>query len=184
MNHGTIYGASKAAGKIGGALSFDGVDDYVGITVTWNFPNGASWMAWVKFLAVPGAWRKVLAYYKSAADLERDYMDLTHSLTKKLWALVRTTVGIALADSDVTAEVDRWYHLVGTYDNSNLKIYVDGVLKATTSHSGTILTNGVEFAVGRSVTGEYINAIIDDVRVYNRALSQAEIIRVMNLRGI
>jgi hypothetical protein len=74
-----------------------------------------------------------------------------------------------------------WVHIAGTYDGSALRIYVNGVLDATRAVTGTTCANTEPLAVGaknRTVTGvveAYFDGRIDDVRVYNRALSAAEI---------
>ena len=74
-----------------------------------------------------------------------------------------------------------WHHLAGTYDGSNLRLYVDGDLKATTPHVGSISTNGYNVNIGRNTqeTGRLYNGTIDDVRIYNNALSQADILELM-----
>ncbi len=68
-----------------------------------------------------------------------------------------------------------WYHFVGTFDGSNVRLYRNGVLVATTPYVGTINAGTGKSASINSNTGYYFNGSIDDVRIYNRALSQAEI---------
>ncbi len=68
----------------------------------------------------------------------------------------------------------QWYHLAGTNDGSSLKIYVDGIPKAEVSSVGC---SGVNYNayIGCDSSYAFFNGIIDDVRVYNRALSGGEI---------
>jgi regulation of enolase protein 1 (concanavalin A-like superfamily) len=74
-----------------------------------------------------------------------------------------------------------WHHVAGTYDGSNLKLYVDGQLSATTPSTGAIGTNafGVNFARDAEQTWCWYNGALDDVRIYSRALTQAEIQAIM-----
>jgi hypothetical protein len=67
---------------------------------------------------------------------------------------------------------DGWVHVAGTYDGSTMRLYLDGVEQDTTDVSATLKTgNGVVF----SSTGEGLDGLLDNVRVYDRALSVAEI---------
>ena len=69
-----------------------------------------------------------------------------------------------------------WTHLASTYDGSTQKLYVNGALVGSRSQTGSIaLSNGALRIGGNSVWGEYFNGYIDEVRVYNRALTQTEI---------
>jgi hypothetical protein len=66
----------------------------------------------------------------------------------------------------------KWHHVVGSADGTNLKIYVDGTLATTTP--GTIIVPTGAKRIGSSQS-RYFNGAIDDVRIYNRALSAQEI---------
>src|SRR5262249_7873765 len=72
--------------------------------------------------------------------------------------------------------LNTWSHLAETYDGSSLKLYVNGVLVSSRALTGSITTSGSPLRIGgNSVWGEYFNGLIDEVRVYNRALSQGEV---------
>ena len=76
------------------------------------------------------------------------------------------------------AETNKWYHIAGTYQaNNNIKIYVNGVLEKTTSIGVTRGTNPNNFSIGQSLIfpGRFFNGTIDEVKIYNRALSAEEI---------
>ena len=63
-----------------------------------------------------------------------------------------------------------------TYDGAALRLYVNGVLTATQARTGAIETNTSPVRIGgNSPYGEFFQGLIDEVRVYNRALSQTEI---------
>lgn len=70
-----------------------------------------------------------------------------------------------------------WHHLVGVYDGSALKLYVDGQAKGATSFSGNIRHNRYRVNIARNAEkpGRVTEAELDEVRIYNRALSAEEI---------
>ncbi len=69
------------------------------------------------------------------------------------------------------------------YNGSSMRLYVNGALVATRAQTGnTMVSTGVLRIGGNGVWGEYFNGAIDEVRIYNRALSAAEIQSDMNTR--
>ena len=70
-----------------------------------------------------------------------------------------------------------WHHLAGTYDGSQVKLYVDGVLEDTEDFVGSIETDTTHLYIGEEIerTYRYYDGVIDDVRIYNRALSAHEV---------
>ena len=71
-----------------------------------------------------------------------------------------------------------WYHVVGTYDGTDIKCYVNGVLEGTTNHPGTISTSS-NLLFG-NFSSSFWPGTLDDVRIYNRVLTQAEITALYN----
>jgi hypothetical protein len=74
----------------------------------------------------------------------------------------------------------RWYHLAGTYDGSSLRIYINGKLEGTTSFTGAIRPTGLNARIGcQNYNGDTVrflaNGRIDELKVYNYALSGADI---------
>ncbi len=71
----------------------------------------------------------------------------------------------------------RWTHVAPTYDGANLRLYVNGVQVATTRRSTSAITTstGALRIGGNSVWSEYFQGRIDEVRIYNRALTAGEI---------
>jgi len=183
-NHGTIYGAARVGGKIGMALSFDGVDDYVDCGKDASLrPNRFTLMAWVK-TTHSIVWGSVAGYHYTA-----------------LWPSFALSVGAGAGDEGkATAQVytdasyyvagprvddGLWHHLVAVYDGSYIKIYVNGDLKAQTSATGDITYDKTKpFKINGLGGYHYLDAVIDEVRIYNRALSQDEIRMLMYRRLI
>ena len=74
-----------------------------------------------------------------------------------------------------------WHHFVGTYDGSTVRIYVDGVEGTQGAFLGSIIANTNNLTIGRIFEDTYnIKALIDDVRIYERALSAIEIQALYN----
>src|SRR5262249_29003667 len=71
--------------------------------------------------------------------------------------------------------VNTWTHLAATYNGSTLTFYRDGVVVATSSASGNVSTTTGTLQIGGSQFGEYFKGLIDEVRIYNRALNATEI---------
>ena len=81
-----------------------------------------------------------------------------------------------------TLTTGTWYHLVGTYDGANIRIYFNGVLANTVALAGSIGTPSTAMTIARSSTGAgaYFPGIIDEVAIYNSVLSGATILNHYN----
>jgi hypothetical protein len=84
------------------------------------------------------------------------------------------------ATTPVPEQTGLWYHLVGTYDGSEIKLYINSNLEASTSYSTSNLADyTTSLEIGRSEgAGRYWDGLIDDVRIYNRALEPYEVFQL------
>jgi TolA-binding protein len=75
----------------------------------------------------------------------------------------------------------KWHHIAGVFDGTRLQLYIDGVLEAAKSAANSINISEYNVCIGANaqIPGREWNGLIDDVRIYNYALSQAEIVSVM-----
>jgi len=173
-NNGTLSNATwTATGKFGSALSFNGTSAWVTIAdaASLHLTTGMTIEAWVNPTSGTG-WRSAI---------------LKEAGSGLAWSLYTSNngsrpAGYAHVSSDVavtgTAAVplSTWTHLAITYDGTALKMYVNGTLVRTTALSGAMATSTSALRIGgNSIWGEYFRGLIDEVRVYNRALSAAEI---------
>lgn len=72
--------------------------------------------------------------------------------------------------------INIWSHIAAAYDGSNLRIYINGVLSSTKAVSGSVQNNTNPLRIGGNVPyGQFFEGSIDEVRLYNRALSAGEI---------
>lgn len=75
-----------------------------------------------------------------------------------------------------SAYVGKWVHLVGTYDGTNRRLYVNGVLKATTPGGAIDYSGNLDITIGQYPTSTFItNGVIDDVWTFPRALSASDV---------
>jgi hypothetical protein len=134
--------------------------------------------AWVKPSALGAtAWRCVL-FKEQTANMV--YSLYAHQGTAPL---AQVFVGSAERNAVGTSALtlNGWSHLAATYDGSSLKLYVNGGLVQTLAVAGSILTStGVLHMGGNAVWNERYAGLLDDVRIYNRALNGTEIMTDMN----
>jgi hypothetical protein len=178
-NTGTISGATwTTAGKFGKALVFNGTSARVTIpdSPSLRLTTGMTLEAWVNPSTVTSAWRDVI--YKGDDNY---FLEVTSDHNKVPGG--GGTVGGADAVTYGTAAlaVNKWTHLALTYDGAILRLYVNGVQASSLARTGNILTSTNPLQIGGdSIYGQYFKGTIDEVRVYNRALIQAEIQTDMN----
>jgi len=101
-------------------------------------------------------------------NAEKDYMLLKTTSKFKFY------IGANNGESG-TIPTSGWVNIAGTYDGANIKTYINGVLSTTTSTTGSIPNSTNILDIGRYNNSQYYSERIDEVMVYNRALSQKEI---------
>jgi hypothetical protein len=186
---GTVYGAiptSDRFGDPGSAFYFDGLKDYI------DFGD---------IEIVTGNTMSVQAWFKTTGSLDyatalvsKLYASVAYHLGGSLWGgdKIQFEIGPAeIAESNSSLNDGYWHHAVGVYDGTlasdNVKLFIDGVLQATThNHTQNIpdvpepLTIGATKSRDGSTIADFFDGIIDDVRIYDRALSPAEVIELLN----
>ncbi len=184
-NNGTASNANGAGmawttGKLSGAVNFDGVDDYVDVasSTSLNITDAITIEAWV----YPKGWNpggnlivsKCFYYAGAAYNL---WINEGHTSIK--FYINEGQFGSALS---FDGALNKWYHIVGTYDRQYVRVYVNGVGGTPYANTSSINTNTYNVAIGsRPGGGSYnFNGLIDEVRIYNRALSPTEISAIYN----
>jgi hypothetical protein len=180
-NDGTINGAPMwVAGKIGAALEFDGSDDYVdcGNDPSLNINDKITVAAWVKttstahgyFVSKGTAWDEIGHY-----AIGQEYnVPLTFQFE------IAGSGGTVELDSNIAVNDGQWHHIVGTYDDPVVKVYIDGVEVNTMTQPSSLTGSTVGgLTIGQRGSGNIIGGIIDEVRIYNRALTEPEILAAM-----
>jgi hypothetical protein len=175
---GTLIGNPQwqpSGGKFGGALKLDGVDDYVETDYATDLPVWTV-AVWVNSPAVPSS-------EVPSGPVHRDknyHINWNHSFDD-----FRGTAGVQVADTWYAAsfgdlQANNWYHLAATYDGEDFKAYKDGILITNNSTpSGDPDSESTTLKLGRhSLYGDHFAGTIDDVRIYDYALSQADIAKI------
>jgi len=155
---------------------FDGVDDYIQTDITTHYPN-ITLEAWARRTDT-NSFRSLIGKYRGDPAQTESYELLFNSS-----AGIRFHVTSSSINYDSSTVADTWYHVVGTYDGTTARIYLNG--EAVASGSRTAGSNSVPFRVGASPRGaNYNNGNIARASIYNRALTASEIQQNFNaLRG-
>ena len=177
-NNGTTANTTWVAGKNGGALSFNGTSSRVTIpdTTSLHLTTAMTLEAWVDKTATNSGWRDIVYkgndnYYLSASS--------TPNNRPAGGAIIGGTYGEAYGTA--TLATNTWAHLALTYDGTTIRLYVNGTQVASTPKTGSITTSTNPLTIGSdSFYGQYFQGLIDDLRVYNVALSAAQIQTDMN----
>jgi len=183
-NHGDVYGAVLTAGRDGNpdsAYQFDGASSYIDFgTSDLGLTGGheITISAWVK-PDTPTAYHSQII---SSHPYYRPYMMKTRGLGSSVTAQCSITTyegGLTYIEGDVGGiMVGNWYHIACTYDGTGVSIYVDGELQNSVSLSGTLRMSSQQIFAGANPAGPpnaFYNGAIDDIRIWNRALSASEI---------
>lgn len=177
-SHGSIHSAYWAVGKNARALDFDGIDDYVRTPI--RDIDMLTVAAWVSIAG------ETLADQQNIVNnCENGGYTLTYDfkLNKKFVFIAHINGGYRTAFSDTVIEKHKWHHVVGTYDGNDGHLYIDGVEQADSfGDDGVITDTGLPLLIGANPEtdgpieyGRCFNGKIDDVRVYNQALTPQEI---------
>ena len=170
----------------GGALSFNGSSSYVdlGNPALLQITGSMTWSAWVKAAANPADDGQIVAKSDDASGWQFKTSPDTGPHTFGV-GVSGGVNAFAQRYSTTVRSLNVWYHVAGVYNAvaRTLDIYVNGVLN-NGALIGTIPASQVNSAVnvniGRRSGGYYFSGVIDEVRIYNRALSAPEIQADMN----
>jgi hypothetical protein len=177
-NNGTINGATwTTSGKYGNALNFNGTNALVTINnaASLQLTTGMTLEAWV-YPTVSGPWWGDVIYKGN----DNYYLEGT-SDNSGFPAMGATLPGTPPLYGTGVLALNTWAHLAATYDGATMRLYVNGVQVASRAQTGTIVTSTNPLQIGGdSIYGQYFTGRIDEVRIYNRALSAAQIQSDMN----
>ena len=183
-NHGSVHGAVLVADRFGNANSayyFDGVDDHIRVPnhASLNFRDEIS----ISF------WMKIEQFYS------RETYPISHGNWENRWKVsitpgdqtvrwtIKTDDGIKDLDSQTQLVTDTFYNVTVLYDGSDFEIYINGELDVSSSWSGLILPTTIDLTIGQVLPNNpnyNFKGVLDDIRIYNYALSVEEIQNIYN----
>jgi len=176
--HGTAKNGADTSddGKNCRAGSFDGSDDYVLIPDSDELnPLVITILAWVKWSIDPTSGYKKANIISKNGD---NQYQLRHNRSNTRFEFgVKTSGGKEYVQGTTTPVQGIWYFVAATYDGSELKLYVDGALENSESHTGNIATSTSDVNIGSrsSNNDRYFEGKIDEVMIFSKALSEDEI---------
>ncbi|MDZ7260893.1 MAG: T9SS type A sorting domain-containing protein [candidate division KSB1 bacterium] len=184
-HHGTVYGATLVEDRWGNAncaYYFDGVNDFIRVPnhPRLNFQDEIS----ISF------WMKIEEFYN------REQYPLSHGSWENRWKLslipekrirwtVKTDRGIKDLDSGTQLVTDTYYHITALYNGSDFEIYLNGILDSHSSWSGLILKTSIDLTLGQVLPynpNYNFKGVLDEVRIYDYALSLQEIQNIYHQR--
>jgi len=174
-NTGTLTNMNRAtspvAGKIGQGLKFDGVDDYVTTPYSIDLDNALTVSLWVKIADTTHNNYTFVSAITSASN----YWVLLHRADKSGVTLQTQTLLFGKTTPTTNMTANTWTHVVLTKNSgTTVAIYQNGVQIT----NAAIVSGGfaaVSLHIGELNAANYLNGSLDDVRIYNRALSANEI---------
>ncbi|MEP1069071.1 MAG: LamG-like jellyroll fold domain-containing protein [Crocinitomicaceae bacterium] len=190
INNGSLNGMNPFTSWITGidgcftnphALDFEksSPDQYVdcGTSINSIFQGGeeVTVEAWIKAESTAGL-PTILGNYDSGS---MQYLLRIDGGLPTFWV---GTPGFTSCSATTSISTGVWTHISGTYDGSNIRIYVNGVLENTVAKTGVFAANSNSFKIGNSAIAgsEEFDGVIDDVRIWNCVKSDAAILADMN----
>jgi parallel beta-helix repeat protein len=188
-----INGANQTEGRMGKAMSFDNIDDYIEVphSESLNMDDELTLQCWVKLNSYlqnssTSLWSSS-CIYKSAGP--SPYNAVGYAL------IIQNGTGIPyfqidnnnksshLVAASSQLSLNQWHNIIGTYNGSEMKIYINGALESSVPRNGSINNSNYSLYIGNSFNEyavtpwySYINGSIDDVMIFNRALSSEEVL--------
>lgn len=178
---GTLYGNPQCIDGINGkAFSFDGVDDYIEVPNSESLnPSAVSFSAWFLTRSVeePGGCKWQTLIFKKNSNYT-EFESYAAGGGPKMCATTSSVSHNQVSVCSQPLQANTWYHIAVTITSEEIRLYLNGSLNETKptgfpiDHGDRPLFFGY---TGESNCGGYFNGLMDEVRIYNRALSEAEI---------
>ena len=171
------FDANSATGKVDNGLELNGSSDYVSRTSTnaLQITEALTISGWVKGNAWGSGLDVDLILRKGEND-PNNYQLAVADGTPAFFLDENDDQGIR---GNTSLQTDQWYHLAATWDGTQVRIYVNGVLDNTpASFTGPLNTDTRPLCIGGRASGDWFDGILDDIRLYNRAITPEEVLHL------
>jgi len=187
-NNGTLYNTPTWQGsnncKAGKCLDLNGTNQYIEVSsnTTLDLASVGTVAAWIK---IPSSWSG--SSYPNVVGKGANAGWDTDGWSLYAFGPASNAIGVGFRNGGTTLNIsftntlkDQWVHIVGVWNGSMVLIYQNGVLKNSTGQAINPPSTSSPVTVGKDNGGQYFDGLIDEVRIYNRALSAAEILQMYN----
>lgn len=178
LNNGVTWATSQS--EHGKAASFDGVNDYITIpnSASTNISGNALTLSmWVNPQPLAGGDSILIGKFWNTTMSSPYYqygLELTGGTVPSFQ--VGTAAGVKQADMSGQLPLNQWSHLAVIFNGAQVQFYVNGALVSTQTLSATIVARGNPVNIGADASpAQFYKGSIDDVRIYNNVLTQAQI---------
>jgi prepilin-type N-terminal cleavage/methylation domain-containing protein len=168
-NHGTIHGGPQYVdGMVGKALELDGSGDYISFSsfITIDHTKDFTISYWVNTRSWNAPYGQGAGIYTKSNDTWDSCMNIDDN------AIRMQDIPGGYYSIPYTFNLNQWYYVAVTFTTANIKLYVDGKYEGSTGS----LNNNVQFNhVARGYAGRTLDGFLDEVRIYNEAISSSQI---------
>ena len=181
-NNGTINGATWGDGKYGKALQFNGQDNYVEVpsSDSLEIDENVTIAAWINWIDAGDVWICILANGQQNGPWENYGLFINRDSRFLYFTLSLDGAHVPQQTPNNITVPNEWVHVCATWDGSAARIYVNAEMKLEIAKAGTLFSPGLPLRIGhRNGSPHYFNGTIDEVRIYNHALTEAEILVAM-----
>lgn len=180
-----VNGPARVAGKYGGGLSFDHVNDYLTMPNSPSLDiagNALALSMWLNPTSTPGDSLLVAKFWNAnwSSPFYQYGIELHNNGSKPVF-FVGTTGGYLSTPMDTTLPYGQWSHLAITFNGSQVLFYVNGNLVSTKNLSATLTARGQQMRFGSDANSQQLYfGLLDDLRIYNKVQTANEVQSDMN----
>jgi glucose/arabinose dehydrogenase/chitodextrinase len=178
-----VGGPTRVAGKYGNALSFDQVNDYLSVpnSSSLNFSGNAMTLSmWINPASISGDSVVLGKFWNTNMSSPYYQYGLELSGGKPQFYIGNGT-GLMGAGMDTPLALNQWTHLAVVFNGLTAQFYVNGTMVSSKSLAASITARGMSLRIGADAdTWQFYKGLLDNVRIYNRALSGTDVTTDMN----
>ncbi len=191
-NDGTVVGATLTTDRFGNpdsAYSFDGGDDYIRVPDdnSLDLSDGLTIIAWIKSDDTSGGRVIISKWNDTTGDHSYIFKDWDSSDRLSIELRDNNEGVFASLRSATPITTSEWILVATTFDSNTVKLYLDCAEDASSTATGIIKNSATDLLVGAVFTSggiyQHFDGVIDDVRIYNRALTTEEILALYCWQG-